>query len=85
MKSKLLIPIILIGTLSYIIFLFIIYKLFPNIGKILLPLLLAQHLLSTHLAYKAYRGKVFKVPIIGNFAEKWSKVDDIHDIDMYNK
>ncbi len=71
----------MIGTLlSYIIFLFIVYKFFPHIGRILLPLLLVQHLLSIPLAYKAYRGKVFKVPIVGNFAEQWSKVEDINDI-----
>lgn len=85
MKSKLLIPIILIGVLSYIIFLFMIYKFFPNIGRILIPFLLTQHLLSIPLAYMAYRGKVFKVPIIGNFAAKWSKIDDRNDIDIYKK
>lgn len=79
---------IIISIVSYGIFLYLIFEVFPIIGRRLLPFLLTWHILSIFMMYNAYRGKTFRVPIIGNFAARFSKIDDpddMLDMNIYNK
>lgn len=65
-----------ISLLLYATFLYLIFEIYPTIGKILLPSLLLMHLVSLFMIYFAYKGEKFRIPIIGNFAAKISKIDD---------
>jgi len=58
---------------TYVVFfvVYIIFSFIPIIGWIIDIILgIAMFLLWILLMYKAYKGKLYKLPIVGNFAEK---------------
>lgn len=75
---------IVISVVSYVAFLYVIFEIFPDVGHTLLPFLLIWHISSIFMMYGAYKGKMFRVPIIGNFAARLSKIDDIDNVNDVN-
>ncbi len=63
-----------IGVSVAITVIYFILSLIPLIGWILMPVLgIASIILWIFCMYKAFQGQMFKLPFIGDFAEKQSK------------